>query len=276
MTLRPWLWLPAISVLGCTLGYSEDELAGGTRPTAASACADYRSAVAADAPLLWHSLDARGAEADATLNSGITCSFGENVEFESDDRAEGCVGTRSVHVGFDPPSGARGFFTCEGAALGFSGSTGFTFEVWLMLPAALQGFPRIMSREWLSANGREGYDVLVAADGAELQFERWNADDSDGAYASLAPLLTTGFHHLVASYDGVTASLYVDGGLRSSAASVKQIASDPSARFALGIAGYLVGEPGQGMDARFDEAAVYAGALSADRVLEHYRQGRGQ
>ncbi len=71
------------------------------------------------------------------------------------------------------------------------------------------------------------------------------------------------FHHLVGTWDGSTAKLYVDG---------RQVASAPSTQAPSGAATFYIGYGtlAPWFSGYIDEVAYYDHALTADRVLAHY------
>ena len=145
----------------------------------------------------------------------------------------------------------------------------FSIEAWAY-PTGGSGTFRsvITSRDY---NGTtpivRGY-MLYASDANTWQL--WLG--TGGAFAKLiGPAVTlNAWTHLVATYDGTTARLYVNGALAASA----NLTYSPNTTRPLRIGG---GKTETVSDyefpGRLDEIAVYATALNATRILAHYQAG---
>ncbi len=94
---------------------------------------------------------------------------------------------------------------------------------------------------------------------------------SGGGNNCRAPLSTGAWHHVVGTFDGHTLRLYVDGQLEGTKASAADAIGDGGS-FLLGTSRgdeqFTKGAHFRGM---VDDVRVYARALSAAEVLEHYR-----
>ena len=102
---------------------------------------------------------------------------------------------------------------------------------------------------------------------------QWLFQVNNGSWSSTNPNIhaeidTTKWHHVVGTYDGTTANLYVDGVLAGSVSvSDFQPASEP----------IFIGKRNQSdvpFDGKIDDVRFYAKALSADDVLRIYEDGR--
>ena len=97
-----------------------------------------------------------------------------------------------------------------------------------------------------------------------------NAGGKDGAQ-SPSGLVTGTWYHVVATYDGTSIRLYLDGTLVSTVGSTRSIPAHASPlRFGLSSA-YTNADRYSGS---LDEVAVYTTALSAQQVTSHYQAGR--
>jgi hypothetical protein len=92
--------------------------------------------------------------------------------------------------------------------------------------------------------------------------------DAQVSASSYDPPVPGTWHHVVATYDGSTIRVYVDGGFEVSKPDTRSLQPITSplivARFPTG---------GQYLNGDVDEVAVYPTALSAARVLAHYEAG---
>ena len=139
----------------------------------------------------------------------------------------------------------------------------FTVEAWAFVTGGQGTFRSLVtSRDYAAGNSR-GY-VLYAGNDNNWQF--WTGNGSWEVLDGPAVTLNQ-WTHLVASYDGATMRLYVNGALASSqGAGYLQNAVRP-----LRVAsGNTDGAANFFLPGRVDEVAVYAGALSAARVSAHY------
>src|SRR5262249_30003152 len=102
-------------------------------------------------------------------------------------------------------------------------------------------------------------------------FERWDNNTLLGAASGGSVIAPGLFSHLVATYDGTTLSLYVNGTLAKSTSAPRAMSSTPTPF----IFGTLSISRGEYFAGTLDELAVYDKALKADRVMAHFRTGRG-
>ncbi|HEV7773497.1 MAG TPA: LamG domain-containing protein [Conexibacter sp.] len=149
----------------------------------------------------------------------------------------------------------------DGDALAFSGHAAFSLEAWIH-PRNLN----TVTRRVFSKEGPDGgYLIGVRTDG--LFFSRY----ANGLWSTLqAPVDATDWMHVLATYDGTTMRLYVNGALAAERASALEL---PTERENLSI-GAKQGE-WRYFAGGLDELAVYDHALSADRAYAHWRVGTG-
>jgi Concanavalin A-like lectin/glucanases superfamily len=168
-------------------------------------------------------------------------------------------------------NGTNAYAQSATAPFDFSPALPFSIELWLMPTATQSGFPRLVSREF--ADGvpadRKGYLLSWAA--GEVSQERLT-DGGDDAVAtpSIVPLGV--YSHIVATFDGATSIIYVNG---QAAASVPGAGALTSITQAFAIAGFPYGAYADYFEGVVDEVAVYSVALPADRALVHYCVGAG-
>jgi hypothetical protein len=145
--------------------------------------------------------------------------------------------------------------------LSFNGRNPFTLEAWIRPERLNAQTLRVFSSE--DRHTTTGTLLGVRSDGivfSRFAANRWNTVK--------APAVKDRWQHVVATYDGTTMRLYVDGQLRASAASVH-----PNPLY---FVWFIIGAKenewlfyGGGID----EAAVYMHALSPQRVAAHYEIG---
>ena len=154
-----------------------------------------------------------------------------------------------------------GGYVDMGDNLDFTGTASFTLEAWVR-PTTIDGTSRrIVSK---AVGGLQGYE-LYANSGSGLSFQRL-AVASDTVTTSAPPL--NSWSHVVATYDGTTMRLYVNGSLANSAASALSLTDNASA--------FRVGNSALGTDGwagDLDDVAVYSGALNATQVENHFQCG---
>lgn len=154
----------------------------------------------------------------------------------------------------------------DAPALAFAGTAAFAVEAWVRLDAAPTTYARLVAHEatgqgWaLQFNTGDAGVRLVRSDGAGSDYLGWGAD---------ATLALGTWHHVVATYDGATMALYVDGALKQTVGSTRAVVA-AATPLTLGKASHY---PGQYLAGDLDEVAVYATALSAARVQAHYVAG---
>lgn len=139
-----------------------------------------------------------------------------------------------------------------------------TAEVWVKLTA----LPTGAERHWFFSkwNGlNSGFIIEAIASG-------WRAFVNNGGSTAVlfsATNFTTGTHHLVITWDGTNAKLYVDGALADTQAAAFSMADNSAP---INIGGWF-GDSTYGAGGTVDEAALYATALSLTRIQAHYNTG---
>jgi hypothetical protein len=144
----------------------------------------------------------------------------------------------------------------------FNGTRPFSVEAWIKPDIAGGGGRHVFTKQH-RANPKIGFAVLVD-DARGLVFERFVADTAVTADVAIEP---GAFHHVVATYDGTTMAVFVDG---------TQEAATPDTRAMPSVSAVaLIGSAGDGSHFAgvIDEVAVYDEALDADRVQAHFNAG---
>jgi hypothetical protein len=247
--------LAALLVVGSAAAAftARTENPAGTLTTAASFQCDYPGLVAGTAGLAsyWRLGESAGTTADDANNQhdgtyGGAHTLGASGGIAGDSNA--AVGLSGGHVDM-------------GDNLDFTGTTSFSLEAWVR-PTTIDGTSRrIVSK---ALGGLQGYELFVNS-GSGLQFQRI-AGVTDTVSTSAPPL--NSWSHVVATYDGTTMRLYVNGSLASSAASALSLL-DNAAAFRVGNS--ALGTDGWAGD--LDDVAVYSGVLGAAQVQSHFQCG---
>ncbi len=135
-----------------------------------------------------------------------------------------------------------------------------------------------------NSNPRAGwlfYQSTNATAGNEWQFRLGNASDYLDDNAIRGGTVTTGvWHHIVGTYDGAKASLYVNGAQVSSR-TINGYRANDARPFRIGTTCFdgILGDTGsysgnRGFDGWLEEVAFYGTALSASDVAAHYNTAR--
>jgi hypothetical protein len=161
-----------------------------------------------------------------------------------------------------PPSGMT-----AGRGFPLTGTSPFTLETWVHPDVIDDAYRMIFQRQITDARGRQGVGVYVR--GQSLAFERL-VDDARTAAATAAPTPGT-WHHVVATYDGATMALYLDGVAVDTSPDTRPLAATDAELYVgtnVSSTSPLVGG--------IDEAAVYAAALAPERVRAHWDTARAR
>jgi hypothetical protein len=232
----------------------------GSHDGAADAGVTYAQTVLADSPLAYWRLDeATGTTAHDASGNGNDATYVGGVTLGAPGAL---VGDPDKAITLDGTTG----YVDAGNRFAFAQNAPFTLECWGNPASLTQQYPRLMARE-TDAAPRSGYLVFVrqptASDLATLSLERWSGNTQQSCPSAQA--ITLAWHHFVATYDGATSRVYLDGA---------QVATQPSAdSIPTIVASFLVGR--SAFDTNMfvgdvDEVAVYGAALPAARVAAHY------
>ena len=129
---------------------------------------------------------------------------------------------------------------------------------------------------WIKKRTDTEYGVYVAKNHFQLLNNRHNGalefrmtPEAEPALISSSTLALNSWYHVVATYDGRVAKLFVNGKLNGTlaVAATSVQTADPT----------TIGRRWDGLyaDAVLDEIAIYATALSGDRISAHWRAGAG-
>lgn len=273
---------PLALASACTLAYPLEGLTGAAASdagrdveppaeTGGEAASDvvsgppYVLAVLADDPVAYwrfgessgtRAADASGHGNDATYVGSVTLGVPGAI-----------VGDPDTAAAFD---GATAFV--DGAdRFVFGGTQPFSLEAWVN-PASVGTYAGVASRDdATSGPPSEGYLLFVGPNDGPIGFQRIDA-------SNLTTVSTTGtpaagaYAHVVATFDGVDMSVYLNGEMQSTQTGSFTIAGAMSDF----VVAAEAGGTGNFFSGSIDEAAVYDHALTADRVKAHFQVGRGQ
>jgi hypothetical protein len=245
-----WRWL--VLLAGCgRIGFA-------ARPDGAPLT--YRDAVLADHPVAYWRLD----DVDATA-SDVIGSFPGTYSGTCMHGAQGALAD-------DPDTATHFNGGCNMSANNapsFAGNAAFSIELWFLSDSALQDTYPVMKETRNTAMNQpiDGYALVVQNLSGGAFLERVVAGVDGGT--SAMPLPPQGFHHLVATYDGAQAAMYVDAALVSMRADNRALAATGGPLQVGGFSPPLLG-PTKGT---LDEIAIYDYALAATRIAVHHDIG---
>jgi len=224
---------------------------------AAGGTAGYADEVLADAPFVYHRFEEPGA-VDASGND----RHGSYTGSVTVGRPGALAGDTDTAVGI----GARNQMVNAGDLFDRTGRAPFTVELWAR-PTVVDADYRPLVMKEVASGARQGW-TLTHQNQYGLVFERWRDNVLEGTSTGVA-LTPDTWYHIVATYDGTTGRIYVDGTLRASATMALDLVdtTDP-----VRIGGWPYDYVAFAGD--LDELALYERALSAAEVDAHYRSGQ--
>ncbi|HEX5500901.1 MAG TPA: LamG domain-containing protein, partial [Thermomicrobiales bacterium] len=200
--------------------------------------------------------DASGHGHDATYGGGVTRAVPSLIPTDPNPAA-----------GF---TGADDGSVDAGDALDAPGTQPFSLELWANLGEQTEPYPRLISKEGIDDAGqRQGFLIYLNAASGRLGVERWR-DGKPDALTTPNPLAAGAVHHIVATYDGSSLRIYVDGAQAAEGAATRELL-DEAYPFRIGARSDGV----NGLVGVLDEVAVYDQALSPDTIAAHFQAGAG-
>lgn len=237
-----------------------DAADGATVEAAIEGGRDYRAEVMADEPVAYYRFeedsDATSAIDEMGLHPGAYVGPSTSVP--------GLAGDGQARK-FERDSGGSGVSVASAAntPLAFVGTQAMSVEVWIQGRPVAAPEGMVLGR---FANGARnspsggGYGLLVSD---TVRFVRQRSDkEFSVSTESSEPFPSNGTRHVVATYDGATAVLYVDG--------VRSAAADTADELEPSSSPLLIGGGAEPFLGPIDEVAVYAHALPPERVKAHY------
>ncbi len=220
----------------------------------------YRDEVIVDAPTLYLRLD------ESSLPPV------ESAPQVKDEVSQAVIGRR---YGTLQPGVAGALAREPGAALGFNGGylelgargafdarAPFSIEVWIRLAPPATLVHVVTKEDRPSSTPKDGWAIYLQP--STLTFERLVNGSAKSATAPLGA--SSAFRHVVATFDGSTLTLFLDGEVAATVGDVRP-ALAPTAPLLVGTE--EVGSKDVAMGA-IDEVAVYDKALSSPRVRAHF------
>lgn len=221
----------------------------------------YRAVVLADSPLAYFRFDDTGPVAKD--ETGAHDGTYKGVVSHVDGALAGEPGKAAF---FDGAS-----WVDVGDVLPFLGAAPFTIEAWAS-PVAGATEPACIAAKSFAPGGvtgniSEGYTFYADTDTNTLQLARFASSVRSGASGSA--IAKDRFTHVVATYDGTTLAIFVDGSATGSRASgEKLVAMSSPLTIGAGRGGIYCYFHGA-----LDEVAFYGAALPAQRIQAHYLAG---
>ena len=221
----------------------------------------YAATVLSDSPLAyWRVDEASGTTAFDLSGNGNDATYTGNVTL---GQSGALIGDPDTAVKLD---GASGYIDV-GNTFNFVGNAAYTLEIWAQPENINTSYQRLFSRE-NPTSPREGYLVFArveyAADPSTFSMERWASNATDQCPQTTA--ITQVWHHFVATYDGSTSRIYLDGALTASQPAPIALNATSASLF-IGASAFDSAAYFNGL---VDEVAVYGAALSATRIAAHY------
>jgi hypothetical protein len=223
----------------------------------------YKSAILVDSPQAYYRLgEASGTTANDSSGNGYNGTLSGTVTLSQAGALEQDTNKAML---FDGSSG----YVALASGMSTSGYSALTVELWMNLANTSFGQnARILANDHTDSNNK-GFQLAVNAGGAGGFFGLGFGSYQVGADFSGSFSANT-WYHLVATYDGTTIQLYVNGVANGSATVGGSIAA---AGFPINI-GRNPAYAGDYFPGTLDEIAIYSVALSASRVASHYVSGR--
>jgi len=254
-------WVAVLALASCTsfagLQLPADGGAQGGDAGQSGSWSAYGDLVQADAPIaFWRFEEALGPVAKDSSGRGHECSYFKDAALGS---AGALAGSHAVKL----PGVADGFLQCGDAPFDLAGTAAMSLEAWIFTEVLDDVYRRVVSKEERDAQGRRrGYNINVSQP-RRIRFERFEAGQEICA-AELTIELNV-WSHVVATFEGGVARLFVDGRVASDTCDAIGLV-DHAAPFTIGAQsdqhyGYFRGS--------IDEVAVYDKALSPERVAAH-------
>ena len=227
------------------------------RAFAATPTTTYRQDVLASSPVsYWRLGETSGTTAIDELgrNNGTYSNISLNQP-----GALACDTNASVSL-----NGTSGYMTVPSSS-SLNLTSGVTVEFWLRRAAVSGRWEELVGKPGNLQSKFENYAVWLDT---HNKIEALFGDGTNYVSASTSPIRDTNWHYIVATSDGSTAKIYLDGLLKQSTSMGLSLTGN-SNPLNLGRANANTNF----FNGRLDEVAIYSSALSATTVQSHYAKG---
>lgn len=235
-----------------------------------SARADYQSTVTSDNPLAYYRLGETATVLSTARNAGSILAAGNGTHIGATRGEAGALASIANGCSYYDGSGARTAVPFT-SALNPPAAQPFTIEAWVKPTIEGLGNAQAPLFNRHSTSPRQGWVFFQRGSGTGFNFRMYNGIDGNQSVDITGGPYTVGqWTHLVATWDGTTATLYVNGVNVGSQANTYAANTDAP----LTIGAYGANNPGDNPYTGYvDEVAWYSNALSAGQVLAHYDNG---
>jgi hypothetical protein len=151
--------------------------------------------------------------------------------------------------------------TISTSDLKFAGTASFSTSFWLKT-SITSGFLNILNPRASDANGGQGWIIYVSGTVGKARLSR-TVNSVEFGVSSGSTINDGKWHHIVTTFNGSTARIYVDGMLSNTQA-------DNNSILGVGSIFYIGGSAGTGF---LDEIAIWNRDISSMEVLQLYRRG---
>jgi hypothetical protein len=228
----------------------------------------YESVIRATGPLAYWRLDEStgSAAADATGHGNDGTYIGD-LTLGAAGAIKSDSASKSVYLNphqLSTPTGYVRVGNPFAVSSEFAGNVPFSLEAWIK-PVIIDAQTRgVVSNILMGDAGKEGY-VLYVGGGEGLDFSRFD-NGTEHFVRDAGAVTELAWQYVVATYDGTTSTLYVDG---SAIAQVTDSLSIPSFSCTFNLGATHCGTSGF-FEGYLGEVAVYGTALDAGTVLHHF------
>lgn len=224
----------------------------------------YESVVLDDGPVAyWRLGETAGTAAVDRTGNGHTGTYVGTYTLAATGVMDDGLGDTALDTSGVTGSGMLG---ADWGDLEFAGTLPYSVECWINADTLTAGSHILVQKA--SAGNAQGWELIVQ--GGASPFAQFTFQDATAQVDTAAGSVSVGVdHHVVATFDGTTVSIYIDGALGSAEAAA---GSMTGTAVAVSI-GYDSVGAGFEFDGRLDEVAIYDRALTAAEVAEHYTVG---
>lgn len=227
----------------------------------------YSDIVQSDSPLAYYHLDETATVLATARNSGPLGTNGDGLHIGAIHGNGGAIVGSANGSAYYDGTGVRTIVPFN-AAINPSATQPFTIEAWVKptIDGLSNAQAPLFNRH--SAGNRQGWVFFQRGSGTGFNFRMYNENGGNQSVDITGGAYTVGqWNHLVATWDGTTATLYVNGSFAG--AQTAGYVANTDVPFSIGA--YAADAPGDNPYTGYvDEVAWYSNALSPEQVLAHY------